>query len=254
MTSYNAHCFPVELAVKIGLRESILLQYFYHWHINNTDNPAMQIEGRTWFYLSAPKIASAFPYFSDKQVRTIMDHLEAQGMLMKGNHANNKMLRTTWYSLTDSALEFFDFPEKANAFAQMGKWSDQTGKCKSYNNKVNNISSNEDNINKGPAKFNFRKALLDAGVEPEVADAWLQVRKAKKAVNTEIAWKAIEKEIGKTASSANDCIRLSVENSWSGFKAEWCQVATARTRTTPAPSQASRPANPGKYDFSNDWN
>ena len=98
----------------------------------------------------------------------------------------------------------------------------------------NKISSNEDNnisISQKPQKFDFRKALLSAGVEPEVADAWLQVRKAKEAVNTEIAWKAIEKEIAKTANTANECIRYAVEHSWCGFKAEWCETATARTST-----------------------
>jgi len=106
----------------------------------------------------------------------------------------------------------------------------------------NKISSNEDNnisISTKPQKFDFRKALLSAGVEPEVADAWLQVRKAKKAVNTEIAWKAIEKEIAKTANTANECIRYAVEHSWCGFKAEWCETATART-STPGPGRSPR--------------
>lgn len=106
---------------------------------------------------------------------------------------------------------------------------------KIIDNKIDNkpgnktLSNDKDNISIRPKAFNFRKALLSAGVEPEVADAWMQVRKAKKAVNTEIAWKAIEKEIAKTAASANDCIRYAVEHSWCGFKAEWCETATARS-------------------------
>lgn len=106
---------------------------------------------------------------------------------------------------------------------------------KIIDNKIDNkprnktLSNDKDNISIKPKVFNFRKALLSAGVEPEVADAWMQVRKAKKAVNTEIAWKAIEKEIAKTSASANDCIRYAVEHSWCGFKAEWCETATARS-------------------------
>ena len=160
MASYNSHCFPVELAASIGLREAILLQYFYHWHVGNMDNPAMQIKGRTWFYLSTSKIASAFPYFSDKQVRTIMEHLEALGMLIKGNHAANKMLRTTWFSLTDEALDFFDLPKMENAFAQTGKSSAQIGKCKSYNNNLDNASTYVESMNCNKGK-RFVKPSLD---------------------------------------------------------------------------------------------
>ena len=93
----------------------------------------------------------------------------------------------------------------------------------------NKISSNEDNnisISPKPQKFDFRKALLSAGVEPEVADAWMQVRKAKKAVNTEIAWKAISNQIAraeKIGKNANECIRVAVEKSWSGFNADWLE-------------------------------
>ena len=113
----------------------------------------------------------------------------------------------------------------------------------------NKISSNEDNnisINPKPLKFDFRKALLSAGVEPEVADAWMQVRKAKKAVNTEIAWKAIEREIAKTANTANECIRYAVEHSWCGFKAEWCENATARS-TRPATGTERNARRGGDY-------
>lgn len=118
-------------------------------------------------------------------------------------------------------------------------------------NDINALSKDKDNIsiNPKPQKFDFRKALLSAGVEPEVADAWLQVRKAKKAVNTEIAWKAIEKEIAKTANTANECIRYAVEHSWCGFKAEWCETATARAHR-PAPARKNDPLD---YDFTQDY-
>ena len=49
----------------------------------------------------------------------------------------------------------------------------------------------------------------------------MEVRKGKKATNTETAFKSIEREIMKSGRSAEECITLAVENSWSGFKAEW---------------------------------
>lgn len=95
---------------------------------------------------------------------------------------------------------------------------------KSWDNidRDNNISSNEDNntISKR-GKFDFRKALIEMGVEPEIAEAWMAVRKTKRATNTKVAFDAVVKEIAKSGLSANDCIRIAAENSWQGFRAEW---------------------------------
>jgi hypothetical protein len=100
----------------------------------------------------------------------------------------------------------------------------------------------------------LRSALLAAGVTAEVADAWLAVRKAKKAVNTELAWKAIEREIQKSGRSADECIRFSAERSWAGFKADWLKEEDTRkspSSPTPSPKNASNKAR--LYDFTKDW-
>ena len=69
--------------------------------------------------------------------------------------------------------------------------------------------------------FNFRKSLIDLGVEEQVAEDWMKVRRTKKATNTETSFKQLLREIKKTNKSANECITLSVANSWKGFKASW---------------------------------
>jgi DNA-binding MarR family transcriptional regulator len=89
-----------------------------------------------------------------------------------------------------------------------------------YNNILINSSTKNINNNKS-IRYDFRTALLEIGVSPQVAEDWLKVRKEKKAANTETAFKGIQREISKTGLSADECIRLAVENSWCGFKAEW---------------------------------
>lgn len=91
--------------------------------------------------------------------------------------------------------------------------------------------------------FDFRAAMLAAGVTTEVADAFLKVRKNKRATNTEIAWKKISAEIQKSGKTADECIRTAVEHSWSGFEAEWLEE---RQR----PSSAPRPRKGGSGDLS----
>lgn len=93
------------------------------------------------------------------------------------------------------------------------------------NNKNTYISPTEINNNKR-IRFDFKKALIDIGVSPEVAEDWLEVRKAKKAANTETAFKRLKEEISKSGLPANECITIAVARSWQGFQADWITRAT----------------------------
>lgn len=90
-----------------------------------------------------------------------------------------------------------------------------------------NISPTEINNNKGK-RFDFKNALIEIGVSPEVAEDWMQVRKAAKATNTETAFNRIKHEIEKSGLSANECITIAVSRSWRGFQADW--IANMRQR------------------------
>ena len=72
-------------------------------------------------------------------------------------------------------------------------------------------------------KFSFLKELLDIGVERNIAEEWIKVRKNKKLTQTETAFRKTKAEIDKSGRNANDCITLCVERSWGGFKAEWVE-------------------------------
>ena len=100
---------------------------------------------------------------------------------------------------------------------------------KEDNKDINNISNNK-------AAFDFYKALTEMGVTPQTAKDWMQVRKAKRAANTATALAKIKAEIAKTGLTAEDCIKVSAENSWQGFKAEWLQK---QAKARPAAQQES---------------
>lgn len=89
-----------------------------------------------------------------------------------------------------------------------------------YNQLLNNEDKSS-NKNIKDVRFDFKKSLLEIGVSPQVAEDWLKVRKAKKAANTETAFKRIQEEIELSGLSADECITIAVERSWQGFKAEW---------------------------------
>lgn len=100
--------------------------------------------------------------------------------------------------------------------------------------KFNNYSSNNQSNNK--AAFDFYTALTEMGVTEQTAKDWMQVRKAKRAANTATALAKIKAEIAKTGLTAEECIKVSAENSWQGFKAEWLQK---QAKARPAAQQES---------------
>lgn len=92
-----------------------------------------------------------------------------------------------------------------------------------HNKYINKRLSKDNPINKHIEGFDFRKELETLGVSSEVAEAWLQVRKAKRAVNSRIAFDKVAREVAKSGKSADECIRTAVERSWSGFEASWLE-------------------------------
>ena len=108
-----------------------------------------------------------------------------------------------------------------------------------------NIKIEEDiEKDKEGKKFSFLKELMGIGVERQIAEEWIKVRRNKKLTQTETAFKKTKNEIERSGRSANDCITLCVERSWGGFKAEWMQ------REIPAQTQV---ANITQNNNNDDW-
>lgn len=72
-----------------------------------------------------------------------------------------------------------------------------------------------------PPPFNFRKAMLAEGFAPELVDEWLKIRKAKKAINSELALKTFIEQVRKTNQDINAILSIIVQKQWKGFEADW---------------------------------
>lgn len=97
---------------------------------------------------------------------------------------------------------------------------------KSKPNKNNNVNvNNNENVNENnkdkPTVFSFYKSLISLGSETKLANEWLEVRKKKKAVNSETAFNGFKRELEKSGKKINEVLTICVEKSWSGFNAEW---------------------------------
>ncbi len=86
------------------------------------------------------------------------------------------------------------------------------------------VSVNDNDIEEKKV-FNFKKSIIDLGIEKGIVEDWLKVRKTKKATNSETAFKGIKNEIERAIKhndiTANDCIKTAVEKSWAGFNHDW---------------------------------
>jgi hypothetical protein len=70
-------------------------------------------------------------------------------------------------------------------------------------------------------KFSFLSALLDYGFDEGLSKEWMQVRKDKKATNTETAFKSFIAQVEKNGKDKNFILRTCVEKSWKGFDSSW---------------------------------
>jgi hypothetical protein len=63
--------------------------------------------------------------------------------------------------------------------------------------------------------------LASRGVDPVVADSWLQVRKDKRAAVTVVAVDGLEREAEKAGLSLDAALRMCCERGWASFRASW---------------------------------
>ena len=166
-------------------------------------------DGQGCFYGSLPYICETCG-ISRRTAIYILNDLVERGFLLKNETIQNGVKRVIYQVNRGSA-------EIAPVVQKLHRGSAEIVP----NNIIDNISPSEIINKEKDVRFDFKKSLLEIGVTPQVAEDWLKVRKAKKAANTETAFKRIQHEIQLSGLSADECITIAVERSWQGFKAEW---------------------------------
>ena len=71
------------------------------------------------------------------------------------------------------------------------------------------------------ARFDFLGSIISYGVDESVARDYISVRKAKKCVQTETAFKSLANEVEKSGLSFSEAISLCCKKGWGGFEASW---------------------------------
>jgi hypothetical protein len=116
----SLHSFEVNHAKEYGLAEAVLIKNFKFWIEHNIDQKYNFKDGRTWTYISLKELAKNFEYLSEKQVRTAIDHLVADGVLMKGNYNKLAIDKTLWYAFIDEKKFIKPYDVTENPSAHLG--------------------------------------------------------------------------------------------------------------------------------------
>lgn len=100
------YSFETEYAKKYGVEEAILLQNFIFWVNKNKANNVHFYEGKYWTYNSKKAMLELFPFWSESQLKRIINSLINQGVLITGNFNKSPYDKTTWYALEISIGRF----------------------------------------------------------------------------------------------------------------------------------------------------
>lgn len=162
---------------------------------------------------------------SRRTVFDVLARLEDRGLIRKETTEVNGVRFCNLYALIPDECNFCTGganSAQGSADSALGGGANSAPHNNSKHNATN--VANRDN-NKPPynSPFDFYKALLNYGVSEETAKAWLAVRKAKRCVNTELAFHETMEEVRKSGQSAEQCIRFAAARSWAGFRADWMQ-------------------------------
>ena len=120
------HFFDVDLAKEYGVNCAILLANFEYWINKNKANETNFYDGRYWTFNSKKAFAELFPYLGEKQIRSALDKLINEGLIMTGNYNASAYDRTLWYAFTEKGESIclkrpMDKYEKANGLVEYGQ-------------------------------------------------------------------------------------------------------------------------------------
>lgn len=195
----SRHSFDPEIAKQVGINAAVIYQNILWWAERNAANNKHNYEGLWWTYNSIAAFGELFPYLTSKQIRTALDRLEEQKLIVSGSFNKSAYDRTKWYAPT-CPVGKFELPSGANEIAPQGE---PIPVINTNHKPVNNILAQPECVSK------------------EVWDDFLAIRKAKRAPLTNTALDAIKREAVKAGLTLNEALSESVARGWQGFKADW---------------------------------
>lgn len=118
----SLHSFDPAIAQRVGCAAATIYQNIFYWNEKNAANGEHFHDGRFWTYNSIHAFTVLFPYLTAKQIRTCLDKLESEGLIVCGNFNKSQYDRTKWFSVNCMCPDGqIHLPVWANGFASKGE-------------------------------------------------------------------------------------------------------------------------------------
>ena len=145
--------FQSHVAEEVGVNGAIMLTHFKGWIMYNMDHNNNFKDGEYWTYSSKKGLTNTFPFWSERQIRTILDKLIEGGYIKTGNYNKVGYDRTLWYTLTTKGWALFSTTYMPEWTVNIGQKSPMEKTEKSNQLDINdqpipniNINNNKNNI------------------------------------------------------------------------------------------------------------
>lgn len=169
---------------------------------NHKDKKYRGIELKAGSIVTSRDILAIATGLSVRQIRTALDKLKT---------TNELTIKTSSQGTIIEIVNYSKYQVETNEMTNERPTSDQQTTTNKNDNKERNT------------KYSFLASLLDNGFDEKLSREWMEVRKQKKAVNTQTAFDDFMTQVKKHGGDRNKILRKCVERSWKGFNHTWLE-------------------------------
>ena len=169
---------------------------------NHKDKKYRGIELKAGSIVTSRDILAMSTGLSVRQIRTALDKLKS---------TNELTIKTSPQGTIIQIVNYCKYQLETNELTNERPTSDQQTTTNKNDNKERNT------------KYSFLASLLENGFDEKLSREWMEVRKQKKAVNTQTAFDDFMTQVKKHGGDRNHILRKCVERSWKGFNHTWLE-------------------------------
>lgn len=199
---------------------------------------------------------------STRTVQYQLRNMEASGWLVLQNDGNGGRNLHRVYNISAAWINGADIapPEKGAIDGQKGAIHDAKGATDGVKGAIAIApASNHQEPSDKPSdkhkddgagalpEYSALKALLEIGVDRQVASDWLTVRKAKKCPPTKTAIDGVIESLADGGYTPKDGIKLCCQRGWAGFDKSW--LGNQQQSFGTQPTKANKHGNFGQQDY-----
>lgn len=115
------------MAVRYGMEEAVFLDALMFWYRTNRGDNRNFRDGRWWTHNSVKAYAQVFPWWSEKQIRRIIESCKVKGAVLSENYNQDRRDRTFWYTPSDDLLSLYGEDVTGNCNLPNGQMQEQEG-------------------------------------------------------------------------------------------------------------------------------